>query len=225
LGLVLAAALLPGAAATGCGSSGGEGADAPRPPARPEDFPRPVPLPREGRYEVLGLVRLDDRLVAATPASPPLLASKDRPSPDIGDRAPTIHTETVADAGGDIASIDTRVPPSTMHEVDFADVAGKKPAILALATPALCQSRVCGPVVDIAEQVKAERGGEAVFIHQEIFRDNQIDKGFRPQFAAWKVTTEPWLFAVDRRGRIAAKIEGAFSAEELDRAVDAAVGK
>ena len=131
----------------------------------------------------------------------------------------------MADAGGDIASIDTRVPPSTMHEVDFADVAGKKPAILALATPALCQSRVCGPVVDIAEQVKAERGGEAVFIHQEIFRDNEIDKGFRPQFAAWKVTTEPWLFAVDRRGRIAAKIEGAFSAKELDRAVDAAVGK
>jgi len=41
LGLVLAAALLPGAAATGCGSPGGEGADAPRPPARPEDFPRP----------------------------------------------------------------------------------------------------------------------------------------------------------------------------------------
>ncbi len=323
MGLMLAAALLPGAAATGCGSSGDEGAGTPPPPARPEDFPRAkgktlaelrrevgeegpvllpsvseleqgrnrfgfglfdrsmaqiadapaavyvaptggkpargpfvaryeslevkpqfqsrtvaedpdaakslyvagVPLPREGRYEVLGLVRLDDRLVTATPASPPLLASKDRPSPDVGDRAPATHSETTAGAGGDVASIDTRTPPSTMHEVDFADVAGKKPAILVLATPALCRSRVCGPVVDIAEQVKAERGEEAAFIHQEIFRDNEVDKGFRPEFAAWRVNTEPWLFAIDRRGRVAAKIEGPFSAQELDRAVDAAVGK
>ena len=321
MALVLAA-LVQGAG-TGCGDSGGQGAGAPSPPARPEDFPRArgktlaelrrevgeegpalVPtvselepgknrfgfglfdramaqiadapaavyvapiggkpargpfvaryesldvkpqfqsrtvaedpdaanslyvadlrLPRKGRYEVLGLVRLDDRLVTATPASPPLLASKDHPSPDVGDRAPAAHTETTADAGGDLASIDTRSPPSTMHEVDFADVVGKKPAIVLLATPALCRSRVCGPVVDIAEQVKAERGEEAAFVHQEVFRDNEVDKGLRPQFAAWKVEAEPWLFAIDRRGRVAAKIEGAFSAQELDRAVDAAVGK
>jgi len=184
-----------------------------------------VRLPREGPYDVLGVARLDDRLVAATPLGPPLTAESDRPSPDVGDKAPRISTETTVDAGGDTYSIDTREPPSTMHEVDFADVVGKKPVILLLATPALCQSRVCGPVADIAEQVKAERGEEAVFIHQEIFRDNQVDKGFRPQFAAWNLITEPWLFAIDRDGRVAARIEGAFSAEELNDAVDAAVAR
>ena len=71
--------------------------------------------------------------------------------------------------------------------------------------------------------MKAERGDEAVVIHQEVYRDNDLAKGLRSQVAAWKVTTEPWLFAIDRRGRIAARIEGAFSAEELERAVDAAV--
>ena len=180
-------------------------------------------LPRNGSYDVLGLARLDDRLVAATPVGRPLVARSDRPSPDVGDKAPRIGTETTADAAGDTYSIDTREPPSTMHEIDLADVAGKKPVILLLATPALCQSRVCGPVADIAEQVKAERGDEAVFIHQEIFRDNEVDKGFRPQFAAWNLVTEPWLFAIDRSGRIAARMEGAYSAAELDRAVDAAV--
>ena len=73
-----------------------------------------------------------------------------------------------------------------MHDASFADVVGKKPAILLFATPALCQSRVCGPVVDIAEQVKAERGDEAAFIHQEIFKDNDADKGFRPQVLSGK---------------------------------------
>ena len=44
------------------------------------------------------------------------------------------------------AKIDTRDPPSDMHEVDFADVVGKKPVALLFATPQLCASRVCGPV-------------------------------------------------------------------------------
>ncbi len=184
-----------------------------------------VQLPKRGAYDVLGVARLDDRLVAATPVGPPLTAERDRPSPDVGDMAPRISTETTVDAGGDTYAIDTREPPSTMHEVDFADVVGKQPVVLLLATPALCQSRVCGPVADIAEQVKAERGDEAAFIHQEIFRDNEVDQGFRPQFAAWKLVTEPWLFAIDRHGRVAARIEGAFSAKELNAAVDAAVGK
>ena len=184
-----------------------------------------VGLPRKGEWDVLGVTRLDNRLVAATPAGGRIVASDDRPSPKVGDPAPRIHTETVTDVGGDVASIDTRQPPSTMHDVDFADVLGKKPVIMLLATPALCQSRVCGPVVDVAEQVKSERGDEAVFIHQEIYRDNDVAKGFRPQFSAWRVTTEPWLFAIDRHGRVAARIEGAFSVEELNEAVDAAVAK
>ena len=184
-----------------------------------------VDLPRAGEWDVLGVTRLDNRLVAATPAGRPLVATDDRRSPKVGDPAPRAHTETAADAGGDIGSIDTRQPPSTMHGVDFADVLGKKPVILLLATPALCQSRVCGPVADVAEQVKSERGDEAVFIHQEIFRDNDVSKGFRPQFSAWRVSTEPWLFAIGSDGRVAARIEGAFSAEELNEAVDAAVGK
>ena len=176
-----------------------------------------------GRYEVLAVVRLDGHLVAAGNAGGAVTVAKASPVPEVGDPAPKVSTPTKADAGGDIGSIDTRQPPSTMHDADFADVVGKRPAILLFATPALCQSRVCGPVVDIAEQVKARRGKEAEFIHQEIFVDNEIDKGFRPQVLKWKLPTEPWVFAVDRRGRVAARMEGAFSAAELERAVDAAV--
>ena len=178
-----------------------------------------------GRYELLAIVRLDDRLVAATPAGPPLSVVKDSPVPEVGERAPRTHTPTKAEVGGALEKIDTRVPPGTMHDANFADVVGKKPAVLLFATPALCQSRVCGPVVDIAEQVKAARGRQAEFIHMEIYRDNELDKGFRPQVREWSLPTEPWLFTVDRRGRIAARIEGAFSARELEKAIDAATGR
>jgi hypothetical protein len=179
-----------------------------------------------GRYEVLGIARRGGKLVAATPATPGIRVrdpSAD-PIPAVGAVPPRIHTPTEEDAAGNLASIDTRLPPSSMHEADFADVLGKKPVVLIFATPQLCQSRVCGPVVDIVEQVKAERGDDVEFIHMEVFRDNRIDRGIRPQMAAFQLRSEPWLFTFDRSGKVAARIEGAFSERELEQAIDQATG-
>jgi hypothetical protein len=182
-----------------------------------------IPFKRPGKYDLLGMARLDDRLVAATSALPQLTVARDDVVPAPGDKAPVIDTPTEAGVGGDIESIDTRVPPSTMHEENFADVVGKKPVVLVFATPQLCQSRVCGPVVDVAEQLKADYGDQAAFIHMEIFRDNDINKGYRPQVEAWRLPTEPWVFTINREGRIAARLEGAFSAGELEGAIQKAI--
>jgi hypothetical protein len=176
-----------------------------------------VPFKKPGNYEVLGVVKRDGRLLATDPA--PAQVTKDDPVPEVGDKAPKIDTPTVASAGGDVKTIDTRVPPGTMHEVNFADVLGKKPILLLFATPALCQSRVCGPVVDIAEQVKGSHEGDTAFIHMEIYNENELEKGFRPQVAAYRLPTEPWAFAIDRHGKVAARLEGAFSQDELVEAV------
>jgi len=109
-----------------------------------------------------------------------------------------------------------------MHEDNFADVVGRRPIMLLFATPALCQSRVCGPVVDVAEQVKASHKGDAAFIHMEIYNENEVEKGFRPQVGAYKLPTEPWAFAIGRDGKVVARLEGAFSDRELKDAVQAA---
>ena len=97
--------------------------------------------------------------------------------PKVGERPPKIHTLTAADVGNDLEKIDTRVPPDQMHKVDFAEVLGKKPIVLVFATPALCQSRVCGPVVDVAQQVADKYEPKADFIHQEVYVDNEIEQG------------------------------------------------
>ena len=181
-----------------------------------------IPFAKPGRYDMVGIAKQSGKLVLATPASGGIVvkdAAKD-PIPAVGTTPPRIHTPTEASAGGDIASIDTRLPPSSMHDVDFADVLGKKPVVLVFATPQLCQSRVCGPVVDIAEQVKAKTANDDVdFIHMEVFRDNQIDKGIRPQMAAFHLQTEPWLFVMNSSGKVVTRIEGAFSERELDDAI------
>jgi len=179
---------------------------------------------KPGRYEVLGVVRLDDRFVMATPAGGPLTVRANGKVPKVGESAPKVSTPTKASVSGNLSSIDTRVPPSTMHDEDFADVVGKKPVVLLFATPALCQSRVCGPVVDIAEQVKARGARGAAFIHQEIYRDNEVSKGLRPQVVKWNLQSEPWLFVIDENGRIRSRIEGPFSVDELERALTQVTG-
>ena len=76
-------------------------------------------------------------------------------------------------------AVDTRRPTSDMHDVSFDDVVGKKPVALLFATPQLCQSRVCGPVVDIALQLREKYGDRMEFIHQEVYVDNDANKGLR----------------------------------------------
>jgi hypothetical protein len=139
--------------------------------------------------------------------------------PSVGEKAPVIHTPTAAEVGGELAKIDTRTPPDQMHEVDFAEAVGKKPIVLVFATPALCQSRVCGPVVDVAQQVSDSYGEGADFIHMEVYNDNDPGKGIRPQLRAYGLPTEPWTFLVDRRGIIRDRIEGAFGVSELEAAM------
>jgi hypothetical protein len=183
-----------------------------------------LPLDEPGKYEVLGMARLDGRLVAAASARPVITVRAEDVVPQVGERPPKINTPTEADVGGDLEQIDTRVPPSSMHETDFADVIGKEPVVLTFATPRLCQSRVCGPVVDIVEQVKSDYEDQAEFIHMEVYNENEIRKGYRPQLSAFRLPTEPWTFTFDADGRVAARLEGAFSAEELEAAVKKAVG-
>lgn len=172
----------------------------------------------DGPCRVLTLVERGGRLRAADLVEVSVADPKSGP-PAVGDRAIKVHTPTKASVGGDLSKIDTRVPPDTMHEVDVADALGKRPVVLVFATPALCQSRVCGPVVDIAEQVKAKFGDRVAFIHMEIFKDNEVNKGYRPQVGAWKLPSEPWVFVIGRDGRIKDRFEGAVSVRELSAAV------
>ena len=179
-----------------------------------------VPLPSPGRYAVLLVTKTPAGLVGA-PARIRVRRSTD--IPEEGERPPQIETETVASAGGDIESIETRVPPDDMHEVNFKDVIGKQPVALLFATPALCQTRVCGPVTDIAAQMQKEYGDEVAFIHQEVYEDNMVQKGLREQLRAFGLRTEPWLFTFDNEGRVAARLEGSFGNRAFEQAVEAAL--
>ena len=194
-----------------------------------------IRFPSNGEWRIGALVKDGDELTATLLGSAIVGRCSAAPAfrgfsrtctgiPRVGQRPPRIHTPTAADVGGDLSKITTRIPPDTLNKVDFYDVLGKKPIVLLFATPQFCQSRVCGPVVDVAEQVQRDFGDKAEFIHVEIFKDNDPSKGTNAQVQAFHLPSEPWLFVIDRRGVIRTEIEGAFNVDELTKAVKGVTG-
>jgi hypothetical protein len=179
-----------------------------------------VELDEPGTWSLLAVTDVGGRLVAA---STEVRVRRDTPIPARGDRAPVVDTDTVTSAGG-VEAVDTRRPPAReLHETNFRDAVGRKPVALLFATPQLCRSRVCGPVVDIALQLKQKYGDRVAFIHQEVYVDNDPAAGLRAPLRRFGLTTEPWLFAIDERGRVAWRLEGSFGLEAFDKAVQLAV--
>ena len=90
---------------------------------------------------------------------------------------------------------------------------------MSFATPQFCQSRTCGPAVDVVSRRPQAHGRDRVqFIHVEIYKDNDPAKGVNQWVSQWRLPTEPFTYVVDRTGVIRAKLEGAFSAAELQAA-------
>jgi hypothetical protein len=180
-------------------------------------------LPGEGEWRIAAILREDGELKGTL--LPSAAVGEFKRIPEVGHEAPRIHTPTAQDAGGDLSKITTRIPPDTQNKVDYAEALGREPIVLLFATPEFCQSRVCGPVVDVAEQAKQEYGDKAAFIHMEIYNDNDPGQGVRPQVRAFHLPSEPYLFAIDRDGIVRAAVEGALGLKLMHAAVDKALAR
>jgi hypothetical protein len=181
-----------------------------------------VPFDKKGPWAVLAVTKSGNTFVAA-PARVEVATKKADPIPDVGEPAPKVATDTLASVGGDEELLDTRTPPSDMHERSFDEVVGTKPVALLFATPQLCQSRVCGPVTDVALQMKAKYGDDVEFIHQEVYVDNVPNAGLREPLQAFRLRTEPWLFVVGEDGKVTARLEGSFGLKAFEDALQTAL--
>ena len=181
-----------------------------------------VRFDKKGPWAVLVVTKSGNSFVAA-PAQVQVTTKKADTIPEVGDSPPKVPTDTLASVKGDEKLLDTRVPPSDMHKDSFDKVLGKKPIALLFSTPQLCQSRVCGPVTDVAMQLKAKYGDQIEFIHQEVYAKNDPNAGLRPPLQAFHLRTEPWLFVVNAEGKITARLEGSFGLTAFEDALKTAL--
>jgi hypothetical protein len=126
--------------------------------------------------------------------------------PAPGQQAQAVATPTTEDALG-YERVCTRPEPCGMHDVSLDEaLAGDTPVVLVFATPAFCQTAVCGPTVDVIEQVRQDGFDDVTFVHCEIFSDAGETLG--DPVVAWNLPTEPWMFVIDAGGTIVGRADG-----------------
>lgn len=135
-----------------------------------------------------------------------------------GQPLPAFATPTTADARG-VNPICTREPACPWHDISLdAALAERRPMVLLVATPALCQSAVCGPVLDILMDVKGDFESSVRFIHAEVFTDSS-GKTTTPAVQALKLENEPFLFLVGADGVVRDRFDGPYDRAEARAAL------
>jgi hypothetical protein len=137
-------------------------------------------------------------------------------APTPGTPAPRTPTPTVTDTMG-VDPICTRNPPCPLHEQSLSDVIGAgKPVAVMFATPALCTSRYCSPVLDDLLTLVDRFRDRVAFVHVEIY--TSLDgRDTLPAVGAWGLPGEPWLFGVDATGNVVSRLDGAFGLDEQEQ--------
>ena len=181
-----------------------------------------IDTPKPGKYWVLAQPLGGQEIQALGE----MVVRRHSAAPAVGDRAIPSQNPTI-EAGSTARSISTARPPDRelLRTSVAAAMAAGRPFVVTFATPQFCQSRTCGPVVQVVQSVAKEWQPKGVdFIHIEIYRDNDPAKGTNQWVNQWKLQSEPFTFVVDRRGVIRERFEGAFSAGELRAAVKKVAG-
>ena len=154
----------------------------------------------------------------------------------IGAKAPSIETPTIASAGGDVRAVSTDQQPAERFYTTSVDdaIAAGKPFVLVFATPAFCETQICGPTLETVKAV-ADDYPDLTFINVEPYvmkfengsLQPELDASGQLKAAPWTdafgLRTEPWVFVVGADGTVRAKFEAVLGTDELRAAIDAAV--
>ncbi len=140
----------------------------------------------------------------------------------VGDPLRPVDTPTVSDPRG-VDPICTRQPePCPFHGTTLTEaLASSRPVVLLIATPAFCQTAICGPVVDLLIEAVGDRDDVDV-IHAEVWRN--VDAVFTPDGSTPVVQTyalgyEPSMFVADASGVVTARLDLSWDRTELAAAL------
>jgi hypothetical protein len=175
-----------------------------------------VELEQAGLFDVVVQVDGGPAGVSAFSARRP----EDSTSYPPGAEFPIIATPTEEDPGA-LESLCTRQPPCSMHQTSLDSAIGAGPVVLTVATPRFCQTAVCGPVVDVLEELEGELDrDDLTFIHAEVYND----AGTTPSQVVddLALPSEPWTWVIDADGVVVDRFDGPVVPSLVRDAIDRA---
>lgn len=136
----------------------------------------------------------------------------------------TVATPTTADHRG-VDPICTRQPACSLHDVSLdAALREGRPLGVLFATPALCESRTCGPVLEVLLSQAPAYADRVRFVHVEVYTSLDVQPGdpsARTEgMKAYHLDFEPILFLAGANGVVRERLDGPFDRAELRGALD-----
>lgn len=150
-------------------------------------------------------------------------ATHSLPAP--GDHALATDNLTLSSPDAPLTAVDSRanagtVPDPELHATTIAAaLAAHRPVVAVFATPVYCESRFCGPVTDMVQQLAHDYGDRASFVHVEIWRDFQkqvINKAASDWLERDGDVTEPWVYVIGADGTITARFDAVTTRGDLE---------
>jgi hypothetical protein len=161
---------------------------------------------------------------ALPPSQLPIEVLAESLTPAIGSVPPASQNDTAA-TNPDTFSLCTRDPICALHDKVIADVLGKgRPLVVQFSTPSFCETRFCGPVLEVLlTQVEAYQD-RVDFVHIEVWQDHELGQ-YRQTVREWNLPAEPYTFFMDKEGKVAGRLEAIFTEEELAAYLDQLVAQ
>ena len=188
-------------------------------------YPARVTFTTPGEYQIRTVVAgaaMERTVVVASPGDVDLVQP--------GERAIPVVTPTKADPRG-VDPICTHDPPCPYHQLPLTEaLTNGKPTILLVASPAYCQTNVCGPVLETLIEAEPKLHGMNV-IHAEVYADAAAQQGdvlqatLTETVRAYRLSFEPSLLVIDAKGIVLDRLDFVFDSREFDAALDAAAGR
>jgi hypothetical protein len=150
------------------------------------------------------------------------------PTPTVGAKLLSTPTPTATKTLG-VNPYCTQQPPCPFHAISLDDaLRQRRPIALQFATPALCQSKYCGPVLENLQTAAKGRAG-VTFIHCEIYNNLQgatdgPGGNLTPPVIAYNLQHEPQLYLAGAGGTIVDRIDNLYDVGEARSALTRAFG-
>lgn len=148
-------------------------------------------------------------------------------TPVVGEQLPPVDSPTTTRTL-EVDPLCSRVPNCPYHDVNLTDAVGKgRPIVLLVATPAYCQTAVCGPVLDLVME-QTEGRSDLTVLHSEVYKNPKgqrdlNDAALAPIPEAYELLFEPVLYITDAAGTIVARADITVDRSELTELLTLAV--
>ena len=197
---------------------------------------RPWPYGTRGSYttsltfDVAGTWQLDVTVLGedgeSRTAQLSFPVAEETEAPDVGAPALRSQNKTLDDVD-DLAKLTTgSIRDPDLYGTTIADAVGSGiPTVIVVASPAFCINAVCGPQVEVLQQLKDKYKGQANFIHVDFYDNPDEIQGdlsrarISPIVFEWRLLGVEWSFVIDQDGKISARFESFATFDELDEAL------